>query len=300
MPPVRKPQPSGLKTHDNAYSGEQVRASSVVFGLVVIAALIVASAAWMGGSMSVVERRAGGVMDAGARMLGLSVEQVRVVGLEHAPDIEQSVRAAVMVEPGENMFRADPHKVRQRVEAAGRVVNVRVHRLWPDTLLVMADPARPVALWYGPEGWRTVDGAGRPGADLLTTASPELAALLRIEGEAAAQALPELLAALDAAPSVASRMTSAVRISGRRWSLRLGSGVVVRLPDDARMAETLVALEEMQGRTDFLNGTFRVVDARAAVQGDREGGSKPQFFLMPRAARTAEKATAGPALMGEG
>jgi|GEM_PF-1847128 len=136
MPQIKHPADPSLRPSD------QVKASSVLFGLVIITALIVASAAWMGGSLSAVGKKMSGAMDGMARSIGLSVERVEIEGVsgEH----ESLVRAAVMIEPGENMFRADPVKIAERVEATGAVTHVRVYRLWPDTILVVATP-----IWLG-------------------------------------------------------------------------------------------------------------------------------------------------------
>jgi len=84
---------------------EEVRVSSVLFGLAILTALIVAAAAWMGGSLSQVERRVGHMMDSSARSLGLAVQYVSVEGVPE--DLAEQIRFAALVEPGENMFRAD-------------------------------------------------------------------------------------------------------------------------------------------------------------------------------------------------
>jgi len=61
MPQIKHPADPSLRASD------QVKASSVLFGLVIITALIVASAAWMGGSLSSIGKRMSGAMDGMAR-----------------------------------------------------------------------------------------------------------------------------------------------------------------------------------------------------------------------------------------
>ena len=97
-------------------TGEEVRVSSVVFGFVMLVAIVVATAAWMGGSMSQIENRFASFMDDTARTVGIAVNDVSIIGLEQDPALAQDIRAAAMIEPGENMFRADPHVIRRRVE----------------------------------------------------------------------------------------------------------------------------------------------------------------------------------------
>ena len=80
-------------------TGEEVRVSSVVFGFVMLVAIVVATAAWMGGSMSQIENRFASFMDNTARTVGISVNDVSVIGLEQDPALAQDIRAAAMIEP---------------------------------------------------------------------------------------------------------------------------------------------------------------------------------------------------------
>ncbi|MGA1342959.1 MAG: FtsQ-type POTRA domain-containing protein [Hyphomonas sp.] len=142
VPPGRRPP----ATIVDEVTGEEVRVSSVIFGVVMLVAILVATAAWMGGSLSQIGARFGGFFDDSARLVGLDVKDVAVMGLNDTPVLAEEVRAAAMIEPGENMFRADPHLIRSRVEATQKVLNVRVHRLWPGQVVILADAAEPVAL----------------------------------------------------------------------------------------------------------------------------------------------------------
>ena len=105
---------------------ERTQISSVIFGLVMVVAMIVAGAAMLGGSLSQMGQRWGSAMDGVSRAIGLSVDTVEVIGLEHVPAVARQIKASAMVEPGENMFRADPHLIQRRVEDTRLVANVRV------------------------------------------------------------------------------------------------------------------------------------------------------------------------------
>lgn len=287
MPPVKKKAPA--KKEPVMSPREEVRASSVLFGLVIIAAVIVASAAWMGGSLKDIESRMARLADSMARGTGLAVEKVQVVGLDE--ELEAYVRAAAMIEPGENMFRADPHDIRKRIEATGAVTNVRVHRMWPDVIVVLADPARPVALWRDQQVWRVIDSSGQVRADLRPEAFP---ALPRFAGEGVPEALPVLMETLSDETAVLERFEGAIRHPGGRWTLLLEGEVLVHLPQQARMEAALDAIADLQEKSGVLNGAFSVVDARAAAPRLTEN-RKAQVFLTPRGQVTAslEPAEAG-------
>ena len=240
-------------------TGEEVRVSSVIFGFVMLVAIVVATAAWMGGSMSQIESRFAGFMDDTARVMGISVNDVSVIGLEQDPALAQDIRAAAMIEPGENMFRADPHLIRRRVEGTRKVLNVRVHRLWPDQVVILADAAEPVALWHDSKKWTVVDGLGR----IIPDARPEdHKGLVRLAGRGAPQAAPALAAALQAEPDVAPGIAIATRINDRRWDMRLINGATVRMPEDDGLTTALDRLSTLQVRTALMQRPLETIDLR--------------------------------------
>jgi cell division protein FtsQ len=279
MPKIERNQtvPSGRRrpaTIVDEVTGEEVRVSSVIFGIVMLVAILVATAAWMGGSLSQIGSRFGGFVDDGARVVGLDVKDVAVMGLEDNPVLAEEVRAAAMIEPGENMFRADPHLIRSRVEATHKVLNVRVHRLWPGQVVILADAAEPVALWHDGRQWQVVDGLGRvlPGA--RAEDHPEL---LRLAGKGAPEAAPLLTAALAAAPDINTRVAVATRVNARRWDMRFVNGVTVRLPEDDGLEPAMQRLAKLQVRAALTERPLEMIDMR----------SKGRVYLRPLQAAAA-------------
>jgi cell division protein FtsQ len=264
-------------------TGEEVRVSSVVFGFVMLVAIVVATAAWMGGSMSQMENRFASFMDNTARTVGISVNDVSVIGLEQDPALARDIRAAAMIEPGENMFRADPHVIRRRVEGTHKVLNVRVHRLWPDQVVIIADAAEPVALWHDGQDWTVVDGLGR----VMPDAHPEdHRELVRLAGRGAAKAAPALVEALKAEPDVAPRVAIATRINDRRWDMRLVSGATVRMPEDHGLVNALDSLSTLQVRTALMERPLDTIDLRNPGRVYLAPLTTPDFDAREEAARS--------------
>lgn len=256
MPKVTRharPEPS--------FADEDVKVSSVLLGLAMVAALVVTAAAFMGGSLSNVESRFANATDSMARGVGLSVETVIVIGLDHDPELASDVRAAAMVEPGENMFRADPHVIQSRVEAIRRVVNVRVHRLWPDQVVIMADPAEPLAVVQSEGQWAVIDTLGR---DMPDVRAEEAASLLRLTGDGARRTALDLDMALVAHPELRLQLSHAERVAERRWDLHFITGQTVRLPRDGQMRAALFALETLAIRAPVFSAETAMVDLRVA------------------------------------
>lgn len=236
--------------------------TSIVTGLVLIVALTVTAAAWMGGSMAQVQTRLANLLDGTARATGFAVNHVAVIGLDHDPDLAATVRAAAMIEPGENMLRADPHGIRDRVQATSQVTNVRVHRLWPDQVVIIADAAEPVALWSDGEAWHVVDAGGRR----LGAADPAAhGALPRLAGPEAPEAAQGLVQALAKQAGLAQRLDVALRVGGHRWDLRFSGDTVVRLPEaspQAPLDAALARLVDLDARSGLLDQGAVTVDLR--------------------------------------
>lgn len=241
------------------YVEEPTQVSSVIFGLVMVVAMIVAGAALLGGSLSQVGKRWASTMDGGSRALGLSVESVEVLGLEHVPTVSRAVQAAAMIEPGENMFRADPHLIRRRIENTNMVTNVRVYRLWPDTVMIYADAAQPSALWFDGENWVVVDSLGR----LIPRArASDHAELVKAVGIGAPEAVPGLTRALAQMPDLNGEIALAERVAGRRWDLKLNNGAVVKLPADEGLMSGIASLARFQADSDLTHRPLASIDLR--------------------------------------
>ncbi len=255
MPKVKRADP---EIYDHQ---ARTQVSSVIFGLVMVVAIIVAGAALLGGSLSKAGERWSNFMDGASRSAGFSVQVIEVVGLEHLPPVAREVKTASMIAEGENMFRADPYTIRQRIEATGLVTNVRVHRMWPDTVLIRADAAQPTALWHDGETWQVVDTLGRVMRDQRPE---EHASLLAALGPGAPEALPELTAGLDKMPEIRDHIAFARRIASRRWDLELESGVVIRLPADETLATGLISLAKLEATSDLTQRPLDLIDLRVA------------------------------------
>ncbi len=241
--------------------GERTQISSVIFGLVMVVAIIVAGAAMLGGSLSQMGQRWSSAMDGVSRSVGLSVDRVEVIGLEHMPAAARQVKLAAMIAEGENMFRADPHVIRRRIEETRLVANVRVHRLWPDAVMIYADAAEPVALWNDGESWTVVDSLGR----LMPKARPsDHLDLVKSVGDGAPEAAPALERAIALMPKLAGEIDHVRRVAGRRWDVVLRTGAIVKLPSDETLSAGIMSLDRMNKEGALTRRTLATIDLRVA------------------------------------
>ncbi len=234
------------------------KAATYAFGTIVCGAAMVALAAWMGGSLGAFGQRLDNGVTVIMRSAGLAVENVQVLPALD-PVVEARVLEAAGVSVGDNMFAADPHIIRKRIEELDAIGAVSVYRLWPDQVTITADPREPVALWEHDGEWRVIDQRGRSFAQ----ASPgDFMHLPRVTGQDGGSAAAGLLATISEYPDLANRVETARRIGSRRWDVTFKGGVQLVLPEDGQMKEALAAVNLMHAHNRLLDLPVARVDAR--------------------------------------
>ena len=174
---------------------------------------------------------------------GFAVQDVLVEG-RNRTDGEQ-ILSVLSVARGSAILAVNPEEARQRLEALPWVRSAAVERRLPNLLYVRLVEREPLALWQM-EGRLSVIDQG--GTVIPSATAKRFPGLPLVVGPDAPQSAAALLAMLNSAPALKSRVTAAVRVSGRRWNLRLEGGIEVRLPEDGaeRAWAQLVVLEKEQ------------------------------------------------------
>jgi cell division protein FtsQ len=235
---------------------------NVLFGatLVSVVAILVVLAAGLG----VLDNMGKGIANSAAstaRSMGLAVRVVNVqapIGLEMSEYQRAEVQAIAGIIPDEVMFGVDPNQIRARVADLPWVENVMVRRLWPDQIQIVITPRAASALWQENGKLSYMDATGRRlGAANVTSAK----GLALVVGRNAGVAAPALFAALGAHQEVATRTSAAIRVSDRRWNLRMKSGGDILLPE-ANMVGALAQLNQMQVSHKLLDRPYARLDMR--------------------------------------
>jgi len=278
MPKVRRPRISGPDYEDDdrddgpapgpaprprdipySVAWFRDRIATYALGTIICGAAMITCAAWMGGSLGVFGERLNGGFDVIMRSAGLAITKINVVGLD--PPVEQKTREVAGVTVGGNMLTADPYVIKKRVETLDAVSGVKVHRMWPNTITIIADPRQPIALWQGEGGkdWRVIDQKGRTFAQVNPD---DFVKLPRIVGDGAATSAATLVTAMQDYPDLAARMDTAYRVGGRRWDVKFKGGADVIMPEDDKLVPALDALNLMQARNRVLDLPVTRIDAR--------------------------------------
>lgn len=187
---------------------------------------------------------------------GLAVSEVVVEGRSHAR--RKDLLAALDVSRGAPILAFDPEAARSRVEALGWVRQAIVARRLPDVVYLRIEERVPLALWQRNGKLALIDREGTVirGQDVAAFGNLPL-----VVGENAPKHAAALLDLLPAFPTIAAQTDAAIRVSDRRWNLRLASGIDIRLPEKD-VAAALGRLAELHTRQNVLDRDVIAVDLR--------------------------------------
>lgn len=181
------------------------------------------------------------------RDAGLEVREVIVEGRQNTP--LELVRAAIGVGRSDPMLGFSPQEAKERLEMLTWVLHAHVERHLPGTILVRLEEREPFAIWQNQGRFSVIDREGQVLATAGLDSFGPLPLVVGVGAERHAAALHEML--LDY-PDILARTQALVRVSERRWNLRLHNGTDVLLPEghEAAALERLAELQQMQALLD--------------------------------------------------
>ena len=143
-------------------------------------------------------------------------------------------------------------------------------------VFVRVEERQPLALWQHDGRIALVD---RLGEIIQRSGLEKFADLPLIVGDGAPEHAAQLIDLLQTYPAVASVIEAAVRVSKRRWNLRLRNGIDVRLPEQ-NISAALTRLDDFQREHALLDRDVVAVDLRVPdrliVRVGRDSAPRPQ------------------------
>ena len=188
--------------------------------------------------------------------IGLRVADIRVEGRQTTD--RETILEALGARPGTPILAVDPARAKRQLESLPWVRSALIERRLPDTLYVRLVEREPLALWQHAGKIELID---RTGAVIPVSRLDQFAKLPLIVGEDAAAHASELLAMLASEPDLASRVTAAVQVGGRRWNLRIDNSINVLLPADDPAA-AWADLARLQRSSAILQRDVQAIDMR--------------------------------------
>ncbi|MBV9827258.1 MAG: cell division protein FtsQ/DivIB [Alphaproteobacteria bacterium] len=210
--------------------------------------------------------------------LGLVVNDIEVSGRE-TTDVP-TILAALAADRGTPILAVSPSRAKQQLEALPWVRSAAIERRLPGTLYVRLVERHPLAVWQHAGKQELIDSDGEviPIKDFS-----HFAHLPTVVGESAAHHAADLLATLAQHPELASRVTAAVEVDGRRWNVRIDNAIDVMLPEEDPSA-AWSRLAAMERENSVLKHDVQSVDLRL-----------PDRVVLRSAAVPPQQKEAGPA-----
>lgn len=178
---------------------------------------------------------------------GLGVEEVLVEGRYRTAAAD--IISTLEVQRGQPILAFDTDEARAKLESLPWVETATVERQLPGFIYIQLIERRPLAIWQHDGELRVIDrhGVVVPGAEIS-----DFAGLPLLVGADAPQHGMALIKLLDSEPALRPLVKAAIRVSGRRWNLRLDNGIDVRLPadDPGRAWAELARIDRENGLLD--------------------------------------------------
>jgi len=210
-----------------------------------------------GGYLNEFVARYGGVDDFLARSLGFGVDVVTVSGATHMS--ESRILSIAGIGPTSSLPFFDVAAARARLESDPLVKQASVRKLYPNQIVVEIIERTPYAVWQL-DG--QVHAIAADGAPIDEVRDNRYVNLPFVVGDGANERVREFTGLLDAMAELRPRVEAGVLVGQRRWSLKLKSGIEVKLPerDPEEAIATLLTLQRHSRilERDVLTLDFRV------------------------------------------
>lgn len=212
--------------------------------------------AWRSGMIDAAGDAAGQTVAHLGAGLGLAVGQITLEGRHHAG--REDILAALQAGRGTPLLGFDPHAAKARLESLPWVRTATVERQAPHRIHVRIEERQPFALWQMDRVLTLID---RDGVVLADTDLERFGDLLLLVGADAPRHAHELFDIIGTEPTLARRVTAAVRVGGRRWNVRLDDAIEIKLPEEAPV-QAWARLAELERANGLLARDIASIDLR--------------------------------------
>lgn len=187
---------------------------------------------------------------------GLAVNEVMVEGREKTE--RELVLEQLEVRRGAPILAFNPQEARRRLEELPWVERAEVERRLPDHIFIRLHERDAMALWQKDRKLQLIDGQGQVISGVTAKGHSHLPLVV---GPGAAEHATEILGVLRSAPVLAEQVEALVRVSERRWNVKLENGVEIQLPETGA-AEAWHQLARVEREQGLFARDVEIVDLR--------------------------------------
>ena len=212
-----------------------------------------------GGQYDALVESYGTPADIAARSLGFDIKSVAISGISQLRQAQ--VLEIAGIGPNNSLVFLNVREARARLMKSPFVQDASVRKLFPNQLEVKITEREPFALWQK-EG--SISVISRDGTVLDLADLTQFANLPFVVGGEANLHAEEYTALMDAFGGQRAQVKAGVYVAGRRWNLKMASGLDIKLP----MEQPLNAVRKIVE----LHRTARILDKDLASLDLREPG----------------------------
>lgn len=225
------------------------------FTMAMLAAAVVGGFSFYG---AVIGGHMPSVVQAVTARTGFAINEIRVSGNRETSEIDIFDR--VGLDGWTSLVGFDPEQARSRIASLPWVEGASVRKIYPSTLDVKIVERVPFAIWQQGSRLSLIEEDGRLIAPLSGVRHHGLPLVVGMGADEPAAAF---IARVDAFPELAARVRGYIRVSERRWDLRLENGMTIKLPEhgEDKALRDLLALDKRHG---LLSRDVETVDMRFA------------------------------------
>ncbi|MEZ5923516.1 MAG: cell division protein FtsQ/DivIB [Hyphomicrobiaceae bacterium] len=198
----------------------------------------------------------GSRLDGFAAKLGLQITQVSLAGLNRA--LPEDVFAALEGASAQSILAFDTEAARSRLEALPWIRAAVISRELPGEITVRISERRPYAVWQNRQMFFLIDEEGHTLEPVVPSDYPHLPI---VAGAGAAEEAKSIAAVIARSPVLGSRVAAAVRVAGRRWTLKLKDGPDILLSANDPEG-SLARLDILESKHAILERHLAAIDLR--------------------------------------
>ncbi|MDR2682209.1 MAG: FtsQ-type POTRA domain-containing protein [Holosporaceae bacterium] len=157
-----------------------------------------------------------------------------------------------------NIFFASLEDVKKKLEKVSWIRSAVVHRKFPDTIYIRVSERIPIAIFQSKYKLHLVDAES---VVLEHDGIGNFSNLPIVVGDGAEKEAAHLLNCLDHFPKIRKQLIFALRVSKRRWNIKINKGITVKLPEKGLM-QAVGILDELADSNGFFNDDILSIDLR--------------------------------------
>ena len=211
------------------------------------------SSGWVENKMELVKNS---IIEATATA-GMVVKEINVTGRQETSPSDLIETLDIKI--GTPILKVEIEEARLRVESLGWIKSASVLRLLPNVIILDIKEREALALWQ--RNRRPPVLIDREGTVIQKRNLGKHSDLPLVVGQDAAKNAAVLIDLLHRHPLIFNEVKVAIRVSERRWNLRLKNNIEIRLPAE-EIATALNQLSEYQNKHSLFDRDIIAVDLR--------------------------------------